>query len=248
MHTKLTKTELTRLKSLHTPKGRLETGAFLIEGEKGVQEAIKSGWPLKQILVDIKLAPRFTDLDNSLVIDSETMAKISGVKTSPGIMAEALISDHLNQNAPKGNIVVCCGIADPGNLGTIIRTADWFGIALVLVSNDSVDIYNEKVVRSSMGSFFNLAVKQSQSLQADLLNLKTAGYSVIASQAEGGQTEFPGGLICLLLGSESHGIPPEISALADGIITIPKSPYAKNAESLNVGVSGGILLSKISSQ
>jgi TrmH family RNA methyltransferase len=163
-------------------------------------------------------------------------------------MAEALISNHLNQKVltdqatAKGNLVVCCGIADPGNLGTIIRTADWFGVSQVIVSDDSVDIYNEKVVRSSMGSFFNLAIKEVKSLQTELLDIKAASYTVIASQAEGGQTEPIKGPFCLILGSESHGIPQAIADLADTVMTIPKSPQAKSAESLNVGVSCGVLL------
>jgi TrmH family RNA methyltransferase len=232
--------DLKRLRSLRTKKGRLEHGSFSVEGEKGVQEALGSNWTVRQLAVLPELHERYARHADVSVATAEQMVKISGVVTPPGVVAEvALPKQPAEFHTDSQPILACCDIADPGNLGTIIRTADWFGIRYIVVSGQSVDPYNEKTVRSSMGSLFHIEIFQVEDLADQLRQLQKTGYAIVAATLDGRETSWPGQPVCLVMGSESHGIPTEIASLADHTVTIPGKGLA---ESLNVAISCGILL------
>jgi len=135
-------------------------------------------------------------------------------------------------------------VNDPGNLGTIIRTADWFDIHDIILSEGSVDPYNEKVVRSTMGSIFRTHMYQSEYLVETVEFLKKNGYSIAVLDLEGEDiSELPKkGKLALLFGSESHGISDQLLALADASYTISGKG---NAESLNLAMSVGITLHQL---
>jgi TrmH family RNA methyltransferase len=134
-------------------------------------------------------------------------------------------------------------VRDPGNLGTIIRIADWFGIPQIVCSPQSVELYNPKTVQSTMGSLFRVSVSYS-----DLVDLSLALHSeeipLFGAVMEGkdiAQVNFPSSMV-LVMGSESHGIGPQLESRLDHRITIPR---IGKAESLNVAVATGIICSKI---
>lgn len=237
----LSRAEITRLRSLYTKKGRQAEGTFLVEGVKGVKEAVGASWPIRQLLLTPECQDAFTGLTcRRVVISAGDMERVTGVVTAPGVMAELeIVRPPVDAIRGERPVIACWGINDPGNLGTIIRTADWFGITAIMLSAGSVDPYNDKVVRSSMGSLFHVAVYGTAQFADDLQTLRQRGYAIVAADLGGNGIAWPEQPVCLVLGSESHGLPEEIVNLADSRVTIPGNG---KAESLNVAVSAGILL------
>jgi TrmH family RNA methyltransferase len=180
-------------------------------------------------------------------IKETQLERISGTVHSQGIIAV------INQNDDAFNpgsfwnaklIVVCDRISDPGNLGTILRTCDWFGVDAVLLNEDCVSVYNEKVIRSTAGSIFHLKIYEDIVLRKALADLKSADFKIVATAA-GGKSVFTAavsGKTVLLLGNEAHGLDPGITALADEVLGIPR---IGSGESLNAGVACGIFLAKL---
>lgn len=236
---RLTKNELHDLKSLHYKKGREEQGRYLIEGNKIVEEALNT------TLVEIDCLLHTASFDASIITDSinsfhvspAEMQRISTLKSPQEVVAACKIP---YSNPPTGKRILCLdGIQDPGNLGSIIRIADWFGIPEVLLSKGSVDCYNPKTVQASMGSIFRTAIHYTdlevflQQTQLPVFGAVLEGASIQAMewQQEG----------ILVIGSESTGISPSIMPLIRERITIPR--FGK-AESLNAAIACGILCAK----
>ncbi len=141
-------------------------------------------------------------------------------------------------------VVACDGINDPGNMGTILRICDWFGIDAVLLGKGCVELYNEKVVRSTAGSILHIPILENISLMHELPKMKQNGFSLLATALDGkilGQEYLFPAKSVLILGSEAHGVSGDIFSLADETITIPS--YGK-AESLNAGIACGIIAAK----
>ena len=240
------------VKKLSQKKYREEFGEFLIEGVKGVEEALASGLHITTIILEedkttsVEL-PLFVDASPTVLYATRSEVKeIKTTETFPGIMAIVKIPEcHLEDLNFDEPIMCLDGIKDPGNLGTIIRTADWFGIKNILLSEDCVDTYNEKVVRSTMGSIFRAQIFESKNLVPDLKMLQAKGYTVIGMQMTGESIKdvtFNKKTVCVF-GSESHGISIQVQTVLDKSCTIPK---VGEAESLNVAIAAGIVLSKIS--
>lgn len=241
----ITKNGIRRIAKLQEPSINYSADSFIIDGEKGVAEAIASGWQIRQIVVDKTKTLKFNQIHfskfNTLVSDSASMSRMSKVNTSPGILAEVIIPTprpiKLNEN-----LIVCSSISDPGNLGTIIRTADWFGIQNLILSEDTVYPYSSKVVRSTMGSIYRVNIEIIDNLYSKLSELKKQGYSLIATSLNGEAQITAKPPFCLILGNESRGISKDIIGLATHNYTIPKYGHA---ESLNVSVACGIVLSNL---
>lgn len=236
MHEKPFKKQLLKLQQR---KYRDAYGLFVVEGEKGVQEAINSRAHVETIFVEEGRELRLAVPDHVRVeyISPKTGRAISDTDTFPGVAAVI----HMHEPAEIDGPVVCLDhISDPGNLGTIIRTADWFGVQHIMLSEGSVDPYNPKVVRSTMGSLFRANIHRSDNVQQDLEKLIKSGYTIAALDMKGKPLrELPAGeKTVYLFGSESHGIRPELLQLA----TAYTIPGAGEAESLNLGVSVGIVL------
>ena len=236
----ITKNRIKFIRSLHRKKERIQHQMFIVEGEKPVQELLLSGVPVDSIYFTNELQSKHPKIEGEL-LSSKDMGLVSTMKTSPGILA---ICDYLNWNNPDfktGKYILLDRINDPGNLGTIVRIADWFGIDAIVCSTDSVDIYNPKTIQASMGSIFKIPVFYFE-LEEFILNLDKSsvviGADIVGTPIQ--EFSFPKDGF-LLMGSESHGINPKLDSVIIQKVTIPKSG---NAESLNVAVATGILVNK----
>lgn len=243
------------LQKLQQKKYRTEYGEFIIEGVKGVEEALRCGQTIQCILVEQKKA-REPGAENLLTVARKkgietyeiSEAEASSLKTTdvfPGILAVVKIEKvaSLNQFDLTQPIIALDRLNDPGNLGTIIRTADWFGVPQIILSEDSVEPFNPKVARSTMGSIFRTKLFESTNIVQDIEFLKNKGYTVVSLGMAGKNIDSlrPAPKTVYLFGSESHGIRPELEKISQAVYTIPGRG---GAESLNVGVAAGILLSK----
>lgn len=238
---------------LQQKKGRTEFNEFLVEGFKGVDEALDSNYPMNYIVID----SRFRDDKKDLIKKAEDRGaeiffcnkpeaeKIKTTDTFPGILAVVKMPQFsIDKSTDNGPIIILDKINDPGNLGTIIRTADWFGIKNILLSEDSVDLYSPKVVRSTMGSIFHVNVIESADIVRSIEQLKKKGYNIVALDIKGESLENFKSTpkTAYIFGSESHGIRNTLLDLTDKKITIKGKG---EAESLNVAVSAGILMSQL---
>jgi TrmH family RNA methyltransferase len=249
----ISKNDIKYFASLNQKKFRKQEKRFLAEGLKIVLEGIESYYPAELILATyefaesnqktIKLLKR-KNLRTEL-LSSQDFQKLSDTKNPQGIIG-VFRFDKLNfstvKELPKV-LVYIDNVSDPGNLGTILRNCDWFGVNEVLISTNSAEFLNPKVIRASMGSVFHLTVYDDVDFNS-LFELKSKGYKIICSDLEGeniSEIKFPDKFI-ITLSSESLGPSEEIVRAADKFITIPKFG---NAESLNVAVASGIILSRI---
>ncbi len=243
------------LAKLQQKKFRAEEEEFIIEGIKGVDEALNAS--AEVVLLVIEGNRRDEPDIQSLVIKAEArgvpiefcgrkdIGEIKTTDTFPGILAIIRTKEIEIQNLISEKIICLDGIKDPGNLGTIIRTADWFGIKNILLSEDCVDTYNPKVVRSTMGSIFHCQIMESQNIIKDLLYLQNHHEYKIYSLTMNGENFDKlekNKKVVYIIGSESHGVRPEIEKISDKRYTIHGQGQA---ESLNAAVAAGILMSKI---
>ncbi|MCC2631734.1 MAG: methyltransferase [Patescibacteria group bacterium] len=231
-------------KSLQRRRHRYAERLILVEGEKVVAEALDSGISLKVLLAtpsQYELALSLTTEDKVFAVTEEEMKSVSTMDTPPGLVAITKMPESSFQGFAEKKLLACfVNASDPGNLGTMIRTADWFGVEGIILTESTVDPYNPKVVRSAMGSLFHLPIYQSEDLGNDLQALRDSGIKLVATDAHGTENALPEeSRLCIMMGSESHGLPSEYQALADHTYTIPK--HGK-AESLNVAMSFGITL------
>ncbi len=243
----------TKLRKLQNKKYREEFQEFIVEGVKGIKEAVSSGAVLKAVIFDEERKEE-KDLHNliSLVKNANLhycnvleLRGLYGTETFPGVMAIiAMKKEGIEDLLDDTPIILLDKINDPGNLGTIIRTADWFGLHNILLSEGSVDPYNEKTVRSSMGSIFRVKIVSSSNILSDLSEIKEKKYRVISLFMNGKNINelSPETKTVYLFGSESHGIDKELQDLSDEIYSIPGKG---SAESLNIAIAAGIVMSKL---
>ncbi len=233
------------IKKLVSAKARQDSGLFLVEGDRCVQEALGISELCVQLLILERDKEKYQAIHKEFFgdiffVSEPVLSSVSTVKTPQGIIA-ICDSSKLSPKEKEGLIVILDGISDPGNLGTIIRTADAAGAAAVYTLDDSADILSPKVIRASMGSVFHLPVKKVG--LDDVMRLKNDGYSILGADLSG-NTEFKinGDRTGLVIGSEAHGISKRVLGLIDTRIKIPM--YGQ-AESLNAAVAAGILIYKI---
>lgn len=241
----LSNSEWKQIQSLKLKKFRQKYREFLIEGDKIVLEAIASGYKLKHIIADkewlqahVNQFPIGTRVSTAL---PHQIQKLSSLTTAPGIIAVATMSDPTKIVATQKKwILALDGLNDPGNLGTIIRTAEWFGLNTIICSENCADCYNQKTVQASMGSIFRVEILYA-SLTDLLPQLQLPVFAATLNGEPFNKMKKPEGGI-LLIGSESHGISANLLSLSAHQITIPG--YGK-AESLNAAVACGILLAAL---
>lgn len=185
-------------------------------------------------------------VDSSLVrqVSSEQMSRMSMLRTPPGILAVASLPDVTQHPDPKtGWTIALDHLSDPGNLGTILRTADWFGIKQVVLSKDCVEVHNPKVVQASMGSLFRINVSVVD-LPEWLAEARNQQVEVLAADMEGkdySEMKWPQQGV-LVMGSESHGVSAEVKLVVSALVNIPRRG---GSESLNVAVATGIICSRL---
>lgn len=252
---------LRELSFLATKKGRAKRKSFLVEGVRALQELARSDWPVKNIFVqanwekDVSLAALVAAFRARKIplypLTRRELEKITQTETPPGIAAEVAFRrfglNDLLSRSPR-LLVALDGIRDPGNLGTIIRTADAFGAGGLLLSEDTAEFYSPKVVRATAGSLFHLPIAVDLDLPPAFIRLKQAGYLIAVTHRQSSETAAqlsPTGRVCLVLGSEAFGVRKEIASLANHHLSIPITPHV---DSLNVAVAAGILLYLLSNR
>ncbi len=239
------------IQNLEKKKFREKYNLFKIEGDKLVGELLHSSFKIHSILAFPEWIERNrTALTHVNTIETNTreMADISNFQSMPEVIALAEIPEHpLDETELRQNLsIILNGIQDPGNLGTILRVADWFGIRHVFCDTDCAGVFNPKCVQASMGAIFRV-----KSYYKDLISLKkkkkSEDFPVFGTFLDGeniyNSRLSPRGFI--VMGNEGKGISDEIRQLTDYKLTIPS--FAKNkfsTESLNVGVATGIILSE----
>lgn len=223
------------LASLKEKKGRRANGSFLVEGEKMVRECIASGLTVLRLAVREDYPGDCYGLD-PVVLGKDAFGAICDEKAPQGIAAEVLLPQW-EAAPPKGNSLLLDGVADPANLGAIVRTAVAAGYEELYLAG-CTDPYSPKSVRASMSGVFH--AKLMQGTREEILGL-LGGVQLIAADMRGEDVfSFrPSGKFCIAVGNEGNGLSEEVRARADAVVSIPMGPHT---ESLNVAVSAGILM------
>lgn len=245
----LQRSKVKYIQRLSHKKFRDETGEFVVEGPKPVSELIRERpGSVKTVFGTSEWMEANTHLlgrlpsEMKVTVDSSELEGMSSLETPNRVLAVAsMFGPPAVITDPKGPILALEDIRDPGNLGTIIRTADWFGISDVVCSRSTVDFYNPKVVQATMGSLFRVRLHE-----ADLatwlggLSRTTVLCATLDGRSVYGMAPLRSGV--LVIGNESHGISDTVSALCTERVTVPRMG---RAESLNASVATGILLSHL---
>ena len=234
----LSKNHLKLITSLSQKKYRHKYKLFIVEGIKVVQEFLNSSYEL-EILFSTESS--FSYLDSFIEVSEQELKKISSLKTPNKVIALFKIPVQKNSSS-SGLIVALDAINDPGNLGTIIRLCDWFGIDQLLCSKETVDCYNTKVVQSSMGSLTRVAISY-----VDLKEyLTSVSIPVFIADMDGDNIYEmkPPTSAVLVMGNEANGISNSIKEIVSTKITIPRYGNSQLTESLNVATATAILLSE----
>ncbi|MFM2136855.1 MAG: hypothetical protein RL021_2255 [Bacteroidota bacterium] len=249
----ISKNRIGQIRSLHQKKFREESRLFIAEGRKVVAELLASGYEVKSLVAtesyfstaDRSLSDR---VDELLVAKEEDFSKLSALSTPQDVLAVARIpSEELKVSDFKGKFsVLLDDVRDPGNLGTILRIAHWFGAAQVVTSLNSVDAYNPKVVQASMGSLFHVPV-HAIGLEGLLTQIRSETDIPVYAALMEGEDLYHASLTkegILIFGNESMGIRTSLQELSHRKITIPSGELVpgNRPESLNVAISAALVL------
>ena len=244
--TSISNNEIKRVKSLQQKKFRDTEGLFIAEGEKMVEEALKSGYQVEQIY-------RKED------IGEEAMKRISALSSPSPVLAvirkpaDVQISDLsgiLSSMSEGGLYLALDSIRDPGNLGTILRIADWFGIDAVFAAPDTVDVFNPKVVQSTMGAIFRVKMhyldlpalsKSLLSMGGKVYGTFLDGQNIYSRPLDTGDK----GAVMIVIGNESEGISVQMQSLVSDRLYIPPYPAGDpGSESLNAAVATAVTVAE----
>lgn len=240
-----------RARSLLRRKHRYQERAFIVEGVRGVSDALGYGASPEIVLVSNPvILRRLPRVDESQVreVDDSILANVSSVETTQGVLAIFAMPDWssvISAQSPARDRfwVICDGIRDPGNLGTLMRSAAAAGASGMIVSDDTVDPYNPKAVRSAMGAHFRLpTVEMDYQHQLEFLS----DFAVVGIADASGELEYTsvswGSSVALVIGSEAHGPSSELRLAATATVRIP---LLGDVESLNAGVAGSLLMFEV---
>ena len=241
----ISKSKLKIVKSLNYKKNRLNSNCFVIEGIKGIIEVLKSNYNVEFTVVSKKIYDKYSSYlegDKIYILEENEIKKTSNLKNNiVGFSVVKTKKNDINNLNFDDIIIALDSVNDPGNLGTIIRIADWFNVKNIICSKNTVDLYNPKTIQASMGSFtrVNLYYEDLESL------FKRSSVKVYGTSNKNGKNinkkeKISRGIV--LFGSESNGISSSLKKYVDHWISINKFG---GAESLNVSVSVGIILNEI---
>ncbi len=241
------KADLKLVRSLHQKKYRDAEGLFLVQGPKLVAELLASGWPVRTLYATEAMADRM-HLRDAVMLPPHELERMGTLESGNAVVAVVQRPAPLPVGAMHADELVLAldGIADPGNLGTVLRIADWFGVRRVLCDRGSVEAFNPKCVQASMGAIFRVTVHYVD-LAGEVERLRAAGAALYLASMEG-RNVFSEPLkrpAVLVLGSESHGVSAEVRALEARTIAIPR---VGAAESLNVAVAASALCMEFTRQ
>lgn len=235
------KSTLKSIRALKLKKYRANTGKFLVEGIKSVKEVLASDMKVDHVLVTEDFASQITH-ENREIVGKNELKEVSNLSTNESCIA--VVSMHVTDHRilDKEICIYLDGITDPGNLGTIVRSLDWFGYNQVFCSLDTVDYYNSKTVMATMGSFTRIKPTyiDLSELANELKGSRLYGMSLEGTPIRKVQIEAPA---IIIMGSESHGIRKETDQLLDERISIPGKG---RAESLNVAMATTLILYDLS--
>ena len=228
------------IKKLHQKKFREQTDQFLVEGHHLVNEAHLSEFTIEKLIIrEGTDLPDWSEKHNVLYVTDEVFEVITQTETPQGIAA--VVNKYKFTNESKGHVLLLDAIQDPGNLGTIIRTAEAAGFTKVILGKGTVDPYNDKVLRATQGSIFYIPIIQAD-LTKEISKLKDNDYEIWAATLEDSTVyhkEEVTSFVGLIVGNEGAGIAPEFVGKADKNIKIP---IYGQTESLNAGIASGILM------
>lgn len=229
-----------QVKKLQQKKYR--TSSYLIEGWHLLEEAMESGANIEHIFVVEEYFEKVVGLANVTVVSPEIMQDLADSKTPQGVVAQLALPSQLLPETLVGKFLVLEDVQDPGNVGTMIRTADAAGFDGVFLSDKSADIYNMKVLRSMQGSHFHLPVYRMP-MAAILSALKSNQIQILATTLSSQSVDYkeitPKPSFALVMGNEGQGISDLVADEADQLVHIT---MPGQAESLNVAIAAGILL------
>lgn len=253
----ITKSDIKFIQSLKLTKFRKENKMFVVEGNKLVSELLASDFKVENILVTDTWLEKFPEMAASLksyeIVNAKQMEQMSSMVTPPGIIATAQTpSYNINPKEAENEIILALdGINDPGNLGTMIRTADWFGINKIVCSNDCADAWQAKTIQSTMGSIFRIKVMETDLKEflpaTQNINDTKSSAPIYGALMEGEniftkKIEKKNGVV--IIGSESHGIRKDVLPLVTSPIHIPRGKGSQT-ESLNASVAAAIIIAEI---
>ncbi len=249
----MTKNDIKFIQSLKQTKVRKDNKMFVVEGNKLVSELLASDIKVENILVTETWLEKFPEMAASLksyeIVNAKQMEQMSSMVTPPGIIATAHTpSYNINpEDAENEFILALDGINDPGNLGTMIRTADWFGINKIVCSQDCADAWQAKTIQSTMGSIFRIKVVETD-LKDFLLETQKHSTTPIYGALMEGENIFTKNIEkrngIIIIGSESHGIREDVLPLVTSPIHIPRGKGSQT-ESLNASVAAAIIMATI---
>lgn len=241
----MTKAEIQHIRSLQDKRNRDEEGLFVAEGAKLVEEIASSALTIRRIYTtrtDLKGA-------NVEVVDTKTMERLSGLKSASDTLAVVEQPRYrLNLNTLTKSLVLALdGVQNPGNLGTIIRLADWFGVEDILCSKECADCFNPKVIQATMGAILRVRIHYVDNLPQLLSQANKEGMPIYGTLLDGdniyGTTLTPTGII--VMGNEGRGLSQECRKAITHRLLIPAYPANRpTSESLNVAMATGITLSE----
>ena len=242
----ITKNTIKQIVSLRQQKFRKELGLFIVEGRKMVEELLSSDFETEGLYAtEAFLAENSCAFPTAETVSEVQMQQMSGLDTPPGILAVVRIPGQGDIKAHSRFVLALDGIANPGNMGTLIRTAEWFGITDIVCSPDCVELWNPKTVQATMGSLFRVKVWKTDLV--DFLRQNQAQGKAVYGALLEGENLFqmkskPDGIV--VIGSESHGIRKEVLSCLTHPITIPRCGGSAT-ESLNAAVAGGIIMAEL---
>ena len=229
----LSKNQIKWVRSLQQKKQRDAEGVFVAEGHKCVEE-LRNAFELVLLVTP----------DNATEVE---IAQMSNLRTPQGVIG---VFRRRGEEAKGEELVVALdGVQDPGNLGTIIRTCDWFGVHDIYCSKDTADCYNPKVVQATMGALARVRVHY-MNIEEYLQQMREAGVPIYGTLLEGGNMYQEGAIVdkrkgVIIMGNEGNGISPAVRQLITNPLRIPSYPAdAETSESLNVGIATAIILAE----
>lgn len=248
----LTRQRQKEIASLAQRKYRQRFEQAILEGQRAVQGAIDSGAPLVEVVLthDAAVRPDVRVMRSRISVpvhevSATVMSRLGDVATSQGILAVVRMRwAELENLAHLERVLVLDGVQDPGNVGTLIRTAAWFGIGGVLFGPGSADPYAPKVLRATMGAVWDVQLARAAHLPSSIDDLRRLGMTIYSADLDGlaASSWSPTLPSALVLGNEAHGVSAEVRSRIDFAVTIPGARRGRAIESLNVATAGTVLM------
>ena len=236
----LSKNQIKLITSLQQKKQRFAHQLFFAEGIKGIQELLASNFELVHLYTTQNDFDEVSN-DKKVLLDEHELKKITALATPNTCLAVFKIPNE-KKIIESGLILALDSIRDPGNLGTILRLCDWFGIGQLICSKETVDIYNPKVVQATMGSIARVNVNYID-LETFISQTQLAVFGTFMDGTNIYKTDLPQKGI-IIMGNEANGISPEIEKLIKNRLTIPRFGTLQKTESLNVATATAVILSE----